>query len=145
MRTSHRILTAAAAVMATIVPAAAANAAPVTVVRSGFISAFVSTCTHTEETIFVTGRYQEVVRFNPDGSFSSGNNTIKATGTGDQGNVYTVMFNGHDRFDAGGTEQFKGRELLISKGSAPNQLVDYTLTIPPVGDAIFTMDTVCTG
>jgi hypothetical protein len=131
MRTFKRGIAGTAVVVATILSAPVAIAAPADVDRNGIVNGYISDCNG--ELVSIEGTYHEVIRTGADGS-RSGHVAIRATGIGDQGNVYVVNENTSDKIGGDGSETVLNQFRMISKGSAPNFLASIKFTISAAGD-----------
>ena len=127
-----------------IVPTGAAQAALVVQERGDTFTASSNTCNG--EYVELVGTYHLVVTANPDGTFTY-QFRVQAKGTSvPGGNEYVFTLFRKSVFDSSGSFEIKGdaKEVLVSQGSAPNQLVtfhfDFTVSPPE-----FSFETDCVG
>jgi hypothetical protein len=123
MRLPLRILAPIALVTACLAPAGAASAAPAEIFRSETSVADFNTCSG--ESLAGTGTFLVTNKQQRDGSFL-GHFELHATATGDQGNEYVVNWSETFHQSTDSYVQISGRLTLISKGSAPNEVVIYS-------------------
>jgi len=142
MRTLKRAVAGAAVVMAPVLPAPVAIAAPADVYRAGAATGYISDCTG--ELVSLEGTYQAVIQTQTDGSWA-GHVTIRGKGIGDQGNVYEIHENALDRVSADGSETGQDEFRMTSKGSAPNFIVSVKYSISAAGDFDFSFRSICPG
>lgn len=142
MRAFNRILTGAAVLLATALPASAAMAAPADVIRNDTFTTFVNTCTNEPETVDLTGTLHQIFHFNADGSWVS-TLSIRTTGIGDQGNSYVVKENNRVKVGSGNVD-VQDYFRMTSTGSAPDLLVFIKFTVSG-GVFDITVKSVCAG
>jgi hypothetical protein len=123
---------------ASSIPVDFAAADPVEVIHTQLIGGNFNTCNG--ELVFFTGEARIIQRFNADGSFSE-SFSAHGKGTGLRGNEYvlplfkTLLV----RDSAGFLTLDDERQILVSKGPAPNQDVRFYFS-SEVPDVIFTID-----
>jgi hypothetical protein len=130
-----------------IVPTGAAQADLVVQQRDDtFTTSGFNTCNNGEFVPEMVGASHLIITANPDGTFTQ-QFRVQAKGTSvPQGNKYVLRLFRKSVVDSGGAREIKGgsKEVLVSQGSAPNQLVifhfDFTVSPPE-----FSLETVCVG
>jgi hypothetical protein len=140
MRLTIRLLAPLVLLLAMLLPAGSATAAPANPTASERFELFTgifNTCNG--ESVAVEGTYHNVSKVLKDGTRTFHFN-LNAEGVGDQGNEYVFNWNGKGSFS---TTEFSvsQRNMAISKGSAPNQAV----TVHIDADGSFSIDTDCNG
>ena len=120
MRLAARIFASLVLLLAVLLPAGTATAAPAQSERTEQILASYNMC-NTGEYVELTGTIHIVSKEEPGGT-TFFRITIHAQGAGDQGNEYVLNDSLHVR--AVSTDYFRvdERQRLISNGSAPNQV-----------------------
>lgn len=117
MRIFSRILSPLILLVALLLPAGGAAAAPAESTRTEQVNAVINNCNgelvRLEVTVHVVSKEQR------DGSFIQRAN-IHGQGTGDQGNEYVFSATNASRWTSGGFYSFDERSRLISKGPQPN-------------------------
>jgi hypothetical protein len=145
MRTFHRILAGAGAVLATALPASAAIAAPAQLERVGFRIEYLTGCTDDPELVVINGRYHLVTLTKADGSVAY-HLSIKSSGVGDNGIVYIVNENALEKDNPDGSLIVRDEFRVISNGSSQNVLQFVGFTISSSGVLTLTTDrSVCVG
>lgn len=135
MRVIIRIPALLALLLAFLVPAGAATAAPATSEHFETFIFSVNDCNgEPGEVIEGKGTVHRVIKWQDDESFVIHLN-IHAKGIGERGNEYVL--NGKTTL-SNDASSFRDRMLLVSKGSAPNQVV--VITIDPNGNYVFEED-----
>jgi hypothetical protein len=120
MRLIIRLLTPLVLLLAMLLPAGGAIAAPAESVRTEDIWAAVNGC-NTEEFIVLEGTVQIVSQVREDGSALT-YVTYQMNGVGDQGNRYVLNLTFMVRFRSSTGYYSADQSLrLVSEGSAPNQ------------------------
>ncbi len=117
MRFIVQILTPMALLLALLAPASTATAAPAEVQRKAGVAEEINTCRG--ETVQLEGTRTLITKEQSDGTFRQ-RLIFQGEGTGDQGNEYLLNFQEElvtDGFDF----VLESRQVLVSKGSAPNQ------------------------
>jgi hypothetical protein len=135
MRLIIRILTPLALLLAFLVPAGAATAAPAESTRTFSVFTPTNVCngesTVVQGTLHVVTKSGEIVQ-----------SSFHGTGVGSQGNEYILNFHLTDRTSHSGTTFTFNKIVLVSKGSAPNLLSDIRVN-PQTGE--FTVIVKCNG
>jgi hypothetical protein len=131
MRSIFRILVALALALAIpLFSAGVASARPPDVFEEA-VRTDVNLCNG--EVVPLVGVFRVVTNEHKDGSFVQVS-TYHATGVGSQGNEYVLNISSVNKAGVGQVQ----RELLVSKGSAPNQLL--VITLPASGGIIIEAD-----
>ncbi|MDQ0618079.1 hypothetical protein [Arthrobacter globiformis] len=139
MRPIIRLLAPLALLLAMLLPAGGATAAPAQTERTETFVFQFNTCNG--EFVAGDGIFHTVFKPQKDGGFIAHFN-INATGAGNQGNEYVMNWVGKSRFVPSPSDfSFQERFLAISKGSAPNQVIISRFD----GDGIPTFEVECRG
>lgn len=141
MRFIIRFLTPLVLLLAMLLPAGGATAAPAvppTPEQFEFIIGGLTFCNG--ETVLGQGTYSTLTKEQKDGTFVSHIN-LNGQGVGDQGNEYVLNWNGIAKFDDFGNFWGHGTFTSISKGSAPDEWVIFRGD----SDGGVTFETVCRG
>lgn len=85
------------------------------------------------ELVYIEGRYQELVQFKADGSWSA-HLSSQSIVVGDQGNVYVFKEDAWGKIDTGGNATYYDMLRLVSQGPGPNLLASIRLNISPSGE-----------
>lgn len=140
MRLTIRLLTPLVLLLAMLLPAGGATAAPAESVRTEEIWAHVNGC-NTEEYVELKGTVQIVSQVREDGSAMT-YVTYQMKGVGDQGNRYVLNLTFMVRFQwSTGYYSVDQIHRLVSEGSAPNQW----LIIHFDSDGVSTFEIDCRG
>lgn len=83
--------------------------------------------------VYIEGRYQELVQFKADGSWSA-HLSSQSIVVGDQGNVYVFKEDAWGKIDTGGNATYYDMLRLVSQGPGPNLLASIRLNISPSGE-----------
>jgi hypothetical protein len=137
MRALTRILVPLALVLTLPMPPGPAAAAPAVSERFEALFEQVNDCKGERLDLEVT--YHGVFKPQRDGTYLF-HVTIRGQGRGSQGNDYVLQLNSHERLTTI-DYSFVERVRLISKGSAPNQLVVFQYD----EDSGYTLEMDCTG
>jgi hypothetical protein len=116
VRLATRIFTPLALLLALLLPAGVATAAPPLIQRGHEFSTDINACNG--ELITLEGGFQFITKLQENGLVVQ-QLTLHATGTGDQGNQYVLNVTELFKTDADGL--LVQRRELVSEGSAPNQ------------------------
>jgi hypothetical protein len=108
--------------------------ADTTVTLTSFINSPVNTCNGS--TVQVEGLQVVRITTKPDGTQTI-LNRLNGTGVGSDGNKY--VFNQVTQVTVSGDISITSRTLLISQGSDPNQLVEFTFTTNPPNTTVTTI------
>ena len=137
MRNRRYLCTLLVCAAALTIGADLAAAAPVEVTHTQALGGQFNTCNG--ELVFFEGTALAIDRINSDGSIDS-KLFIKGTGTGFQGNEYVLQFHTTlERAPSGLLTLDSERATLVSKGTAPNQIVVFYFS-SDLPDVIFTVD-----
>jgi hypothetical protein len=131
-----RFITPLALLLAMLIPAGAASAAPAFTVRQGTFAFPFNLCNG--EQLTLEGTFHFVLKFQQDGSIFQ-NSNIHAQGTSDLGNEYVLNVTDQLRI-SGPDQKIDDCALLVSMGSAPNQSV-----VLYSSNTVFTIETICRG
>lgn len=132
MRLTNRFLAPSVLLLAMLLPAGSAIADPAIVERAEQTSEVVSNCNG--EIFQVRGTVHIVTKEQKDGSFLN-NGTFRGTVTSDSGTEYILNVVAKGRGESVDDVSFEQRSLLISKGSAPNELITARFS-PETGGSI---------
>lgn len=108
--------------LAMFLPAGGANAAPAQTERTEHVHAMVNDCAGDGVTIQLEGTMHVVSKEQKDGSFFA-NAKIFGKGVSSTGTEYVLNLRSQVRGESLDNFSFEDRTLLISKGSAPNELI----------------------
>lgn len=123
----------------TVLPASAVVAAPAFVQRVETQGNFTNTCNG--ELVLAEGTIEDIIKQNENGKYME-HYYIQGTGTGDQGNEYVFTQHQKITLSMDGFAESSSKLLLVSKGSAPNMVINVYFN-SETGE--LTIDTDCTG
>lgn len=132
MRSTLRLLAPLVLLLAMLLPAGGASAAPAQVERSVQFSGVFSNCNG--EAVGVLGTIHLVIKEQKDGSFLS-NGKVSGKAVASSGNEYVLNLISQGRGESVDDVSFEDRALLISRGSAPNELIIFRFD-PDTGGTI---------